>query len=381
MNWIAWKMLNGDTAKYLGAVFGVAFGVLLITQQASIFVGIMARTANPLRDVREASIWVTDPHLQNADEIEPLSDNAVYRIRGVEGVDWAVRLYKGLARARRPDGVFRQVILLGIDDQTFVGAPRTILMGDLADLRRPAAVFLDKAGHESLWPGEPLELMREIEMNDRRAVVVGICETSAPFQSFPVVVATYSQATQLIARERRQLSFVVGAPVAGSSPAEVCARINADTGLEALTYDEFTWQTIRYYLDNTGIPVNFGITIVLGFVVGAAIAGQTFYLFTLENLRHFGTLKAMGVGNRRLVGMVLLQAAVIGAIGYSLGVGMAVAFFEITGRFLPDLRGIAIPWQIAVGSAAVVVVIITLASLASLRRVLLLEPAVVFRGS
>lgn len=381
MNWIAWKMLNGDTAKYLGAVFGVAFGVLLITQQASIFVGIMARTANPLRDVREASIWVTDPHLQNADEIEPLSDNAVYRIRGVEGVDWAVRLYKGLARARRPDGVFRQVILLGIDDQTFVGAPRTILMGDLADLRRPAAVFLDKAGYESLWPGEPLELLREIEMNDRRAVVVGICETSAPFQSFPVVVATYSQATQLIARERRQLSFVVGAPVAGASPAEVCARIAAVTGLEALTYDQFAWQTIRYYLDNTGIPVNFGITIVLGFVVGAAIAGQTFYLFTLENLRHFGTLKAMGVGNRRLVGMVLLQAAIIGAIGYSLGVGMAVAFFEVTGRVLPDLRGIAIPWQIALGSAAVVVVIITLASLASLRRVLLLEPAVVFRGS
>lgn len=380
MNWVAWRMLVGDTAKYLGAVFGVAFGVLLITQQASIFVGIMSRTANPLRDVREASIWVTDPHLQNADEIEPLSDNALYRVRGVEGVDWAVRLYKGLARARRPDGVFRQVILLGIDDQTFVGAPRTILMGDLADLRRPAAVFLDKAGHESLWPGEPLAVGREIEMNDRRAVVVGICETSAPFQSFPVVVATYSQATQLVARERKQLSFVVGAPVAGVTPAEACARIAADTGLDAMTYDEFTWRTIQYYLDNTGIPVNFGITIVLGFIVGAAIAGQTFYLFTLENLRHFGALKAMGVNNRRLVGMVLLQAAVIGAVGYSLGVGMAVAFFEITSRALPDLRGISIPWQIAAGAAAVVAAIVGLASVASLRRVLLLEPAVVFRG-
>ncbi len=380
MHWVAWRMLVGDTAKYLGAVFGVAFGVLLITQQASIFVGIMARTANPLRDVREASIWVTDPHLQNADEIEPLSDNAVHRVRGVEGVDWAVRMYKGLARARRPDGVFRQVILLGIDDQTFVGAPRTILMGDLADLRRPAAVFLDKAGHESLWPGEPLAVGREIEMNDRRAVVVGICETSAPFQSFPVVVATYSQATQLIARERKQLSFVVGAPVAGVTAAEACERIVADTGLDAMTYDQFTWRTIGYYLDNTGIPVNFGITIVLGFIVGAAIAGQTFYLFTLENLRHFGALKAMGVNNRRLVGMVLLQAAVIGAIGYSLGVGMAVAFFEVTSRVLPDLRGIAIPWQIATAAAAVVAVIVGLASLASLRRVLLLEPAVVFRG-
>ena len=379
MNWVAWRMLNGDLAKYLGAVFGVAFGVLLVTQQASIFVGIMSRTANPLRDVREASIWVADPHLQNADEIEPMADNAVYRVRGVEGVDWAVRLYKGLARARRPDGMFRQVILIGLDDQSLVGAPRTILLGDLADLRRPDAVFLDKAGHQSLWPGEPLAVGREIEMNDRRAVVVGICETSAPFQSFPVVIATYSQATQLVARERKQLSFVVGAPVAGLTPPEACARIAAETGLDAMTYDQFMWRTIDYYLVNTGIPVNFGITIALGFVVGAAIAGQTFYLFTLENLRHFGALKAMGVNNRRLVGMVLLQAAVIGAVGYSLGCGMSVAFFEVTDRLLPDLRGIHHPWEIALAAAALVVVIIGLASAASLRRVLVLEPAVVFR--
>ena len=380
MIWVAWRMLTGDTAKYLGAVFGVAFGVLLITQQASVFVGIISRTANPLSDVREASIWVCDEYLQNADEIEPMADNAVYRVRGVEGIEWAVRLYKGMARARKPSGLFRQVILLGIDDQSLVGAPRKILMGDLASLRRPSAVFIDKAGYESLWPGEPLMIGREIEMNDRRAVIVGICETSAPFQTMPVVIACYSQATGFVARERNQLSFVVGAPMPGVSPAEACRRITAQTGLMAMTYREFVWLTIKYYLENTGIPVNFGITIALGFVVGTAIAGQTFYLFTLENLRHFGALKAMGVNNRRITGMVLLQALVIGLIGYSLGVGMAVAFFEITSRTLPDLRGISIPWQIAAGSGGVMFVIMALASLLSLRKVVLLEPAVVFRG-
>jgi len=380
MIWVAWRMLTGDTAKYLGAVFGVAFGVLLITQQASVFVGIISRTANPLSDVREASIWVCDEYSQNADEIEPLSDNAVYRVRGVEGVEWAVRLYKGMARARKPNGLFRQVILLGIDDQSLVGAPRKILMGDLASLRRPSAVFIDKSGYESLWPGEPLTIGREIEMNDRRAVIVGICETSAPFQSFPVIIACYSQATGFVARERNQLSFVVGAPVSGVSPVEACRRITAQTGLMAMTYREFIWLTIKYYLENTGIPVNFGITIVLGFVVGTAIAGQTFYLFTLENLRHFGALKAMGVNNRRLTGMVLLQSLVIGLIGYSLGIGMAVAFFEGTKQSLPQLRGINIPWQIAVGAGAVMIVIMALASLLSLRKVLILEPAVVFRG-
>src|SRR5207244_457614 len=97
-------------------------------------------------------------------------------------------------------------------------------------------------------------------------------------------------------------------------------------GLKAMTRDDFMWLTIDYYLKRTGIPINFGITVALGFVVGAAIAGQTFYLFTVENLKQFGALKAMGVSNIRLVGMSLLQAMVVGVMGYGLGVGGAALF-------------------------------------------------------
>lgn len=380
MNWVAWKMLTGDPVKYLGTVFGVAFGVLLIAQQCSIFVGIVLRTANPIRDVREAAVWVMDPCLQNADEIEPLSDSDVYRVRGVPGVEWAVRYYKGIARAKRDDGKFRQVILLGVDDQTLIGAPTTILMGSLAELRRPDAIFIDKAGFESLWPGEPLAVGKSIEMNERRAVVVGICETSATFQSFPIVITRYSRATQYIARERKQLSFILAAPRAGVSAADCAAQIDRQTRLAAMTYDQFVWLNMQYYLENTGIPVNFGITILLGFIVGTAIAGQTFYLFTIENLRQFGALKAMGVNNWRLIGMILLQAGVVGGIGYSLGIGMTAMFFELTDKLLPDLRGLHLPLQIAAGTATAVLVIITLASFVSLRKVLTLEPAIVFRS-
>ena len=76
---------------------------------------------------------------------------------------------------------------------------------------------------------------------------------------------------------------------------EAARRIDEATRLRALTADEFGWETIWYYFRNTGIPINFGITVVLGLIVGTAIAGQTFYLFTLENLKQFGALKAMGV--------------------------------------------------------------------------------------
>src|SRR5262249_60759549 len=119
-------------------------------------------------------------------------------------------------------------------------------------------------------------------------------------------------------------------PERGHDVQEVCDRIHAQTGRLALTRQQFFWKTIFYFLGSTGIPVNFGITIALGFIIGVAIAGQTFYLFTVENLKQFGSLKAMGLSNLRVVGMILLQALVVGAIGYGVGMGLTAAFFEST---------------------------------------------------
>ena len=183
MSWVAWKMLTGDRAKYFGTVFGVAFGVLLISQQMAIFVGLMRRTAHAAIDVRDAAIWVMDPEGKNVDEVKPLSDSDLYRVRGVEGVEWAVRLYKSLVRARIENGEFRQSILLGIDDHTLVGAPAKLVAGSLADLRQPDAIIIDRPGYRLFWGDGPIELGKTLEMNDRRAIVVGVCDTTPPFQT------------------------------------------------------------------------------------------------------------------------------------------------------------------------------------------------------
>lgn len=380
MNWLAWKMLTGDRAKYFGIVFGVAFGSLLIAQQSSIFVGLMRRTSSQILDVTEADVWVMDQRQQNVDEIRPMPDNRLYQVRGVEGVAWAVRLYKGLVRIRTDDGQFRQAILVGVDDSTFVGAPRQMKQGEHADLRRPDGIVIDEIGYRVLFPGQPVELGRTLDMNDRRAVVVGICDVTPPFQTFPVIYTRYSQATQFIPRERNTLSFILAKAEPGVDKDELSTRIRNQTSLQAMSWDDFFWFNIRYYLKNTGIPVNFGITVTLGFIVGAAIAGQTFYLFTLENLKQFGSLKAMGVDNIRLVGMILFQALTVGLMGFGIGIGMAAGFFEmmeISGQ--ADLRGMFVPWQVIAMTAAAVGMIVVVASLLSLRRVLVLEPAVVFK--
>jgi putative ABC transport system permease protein len=378
MNWIALKMLTGDRSKYLGLIFGVTFATLLMAQQISIFMGIIDRTASQIIDVRDAPLWVMDNKVRFIDEVPGLPDTDLHRVRGVEGVAWAVKLYKGQVRARLQDGNFRNLVLFGLDDATLVGAPKEMIQGDLADLRRPDAVIIDKAGYEYMWPGEPYLLGREFELNDRRAVLVGVCKASAPFTTLPILYTRYSSAAGFVPKERHLMTFILAQPEEGQAAPELCRRIAAQTNLMALTQDDFYWKTVGYFLSSTGIPVNFGITIALGFIVGAAITGQTFYLFTIENLKQFGALKAMGVGNPRLVGMILIQGIVVGLLGYGLGLGLTAIFFESTSG-MTQLAGLHMTWQAAAGVGVAVLVIIMLTALLSIRRVLVLEPAVVFR--
>lgn len=379
MNRVALQMLIGDRAKYLGLIFGISFATLLMAQQTSIFVGLMIRTTSQIWDVREADIWVMDPRVIYVDEIEPLPETALGIVRGVPGVKWAVPFFKGNVVARARGGLLQQVIMLGVDDATLIGVPK-MLLGSVHDLKRPDAIVLDKAGYEYIWPGETLRLGRELELNDRRGIIVGICEAGAPFTTFPVIYTRYSLAKQYAPPTRNQMSFVLVKAGDGVAPHDLTHRIRQQTDLSALTQPDFAWATIEYYLTRTGIPINFGITIGLGFLVGAAIAGQTFYLFVVENMRQFGTLKAIGVSNRAILGMVLLQAIVVGLIGFAIGSGMSALFFELTSRNVTNLRGFFMPYEVMLGTGVAVLAIIVIVSMISIRKVLIVDPAIVFRG-
>src|SRR5262249_47295469 len=97
-------MLTGDRGKYLGLIFGVTFATLLMAQQVSIFIGIMDRTASQINDVHDAEIWVMDDKVRQVDEVPGQPDIALYQVRGVPGVGWAARFYKGQVRARLETG-------------------------------------------------------------------------------------------------------------------------------------------------------------------------------------------------------------------------------------------------------------------------------------
>jgi putative ABC transport system permease protein len=385
MNVVAFKMLVGDRAKYLGIIMGLTFASLLITQQAAIFVGLMERTYNAITDVGLPDIWVMDPKVQFIDDVKPVQDTKLLAVRGVPGVQWAMPLYKGLLKARLDNGNFQTCIVLGLDDTTLIGGPPKMIRGSIADLRRADSIIVDTIGAATKLareiPGSkktrPLQVGDVMELNDHRATVVGICEVARTFQSQPVVYTTYSRATTFAPHERRLLSFVLVKAKPGVDLKTLCDSIKHVTGLQAYTQAGFVKLTYDYYMQHTGIPINFFIAIALGFIVGTAIAGQTFYNFTLDNLRHFGALKAMGASNGLLLRMILLQSLLVGVIGYGLGVGLASLMGLFSGKTELAFK---MPWQLLFMTAGAVLVICMLSACLSIVKVMRLEPAIVFKG-
>ncbi len=376
---VSLKMLFYDRAKYIGLVLGIAFSTLLINQQVGLFIGLLSRAGAVIDDVPEANLWIMDPGVKNLDTVFPLRDTELGRVRGVAGVQWAVPFFKSNAIVRTASGELESALLIGADDNSLIGLPPKFVLGSAEDLRRPDAVAIGEDGFGKVWRGEKISLGKIVELNDRRAVVVAVVKDSPKFTSSITFFTRYSQALEYTNNGRNQLSFLLARTEDGVSPELVTQRIHEQTGLLALTSKDFRERAIMYVVRNTGIPISFGTVICLGVIVGISVVGLMFNLFVLENLRYFAVLKAIGVKNTRLIVMVLLQASVVGFVGYAVGLGCAAMFFEFAGRN-PNFGGFYLPWQVGVGSGVVAAVIITLASIFALRRVLVVEPAVVFRG-
>lgn len=383
---IALKMLIGNRGKFYAMVFGVALTSLIITQQSSIFLGLMSRTVGFIFDTPQPDLWVMDPKVQFVDDVKPLQDTKLFQVRGVEGVEWAVPLYKGALRARLPNGTFQTCNVIGLDDATLVAGPPTMIDGSLADLRRADGVIVDEAGANGKLakpgatptsPKVPLRVGDVLELNDNRAVVVGIARATRTFQSQPVIYTTYSRAMRFAPRERKLLSFILAKVRSGYSSRDVALQINRQTGLAAYTAPQFKGLTIRYFMRNTGIPINFGMAVGLGFLVGVAIVGQTFFSFIVDNMRYLGILKAMGANNRLLFHMILLQTVLVGIVGSGLGMGIA-ALTSILAK--NSELAFYLPWQVPVVTVLATSLITLITTVASLRKVFSLEPGIVFRG-
>jgi len=306
--------------------------------------------------------------------MRPLRDKQLGRVRTTPGVEWAEPFFLFFAMVQLSDGSFTIVNVVGIDRMSMIGQPPTMVEGRLEDLRSPDSIVVDEIGRKQL---NGVNVGDVIRLQDRRAVVVGICKAKRGLLSKPLVYTTFDNATQYVPLRGQRVSYLLTKVKPDCDVNEVCASINRLPDLWAFTADQMRWQSIKYILTETGIGINFGVTVMLGLIVGLVVSMATFNQFTADNLRHYAVFKAMGARAGTLIRMIMVQALVVTLISYGIGVGLA----GLTSLWVhgPGVEFVAyFPWQLMVGVMAPLILCVGLGSVMSLRRVLKLEPAVVF---
>jgi len=372
---LALKLLINDRAKFYSLVIGITFAVFLMVQMTSMFAGVLQRSSATVANVG-ASIWVMDPAVQTVANSIPLPDYLPDAVRSLDGVRYAVPLYSGGGQARLRNGTYQAVNIIGLDDTSLYGRPK-LERGNIEDIYgENGFIVVHDAEYGKL--GSP-GIGAEFELNDHRAVVVGIASVASNgLFGVPTLYTTYNRALQYLPQSRFTTSYVLVEPKRPADAPRIEAAV-AKLGYLALTKDEFDRRIAGFYTFQTGIGVNIMLMTVMSFVVGLSISGQTFYTFVLENLDKFGALKAIGAQGRELVSMILFQAGFTGLVGYGFGVGLCAIVITLVRLRMPDYAAVITYGNLAL-AFGMTVVIAGVSSFVAARRVLSIDPFEIFRG-
>lgn len=372
---LAIKMLIGNRASCIGVIFGIFLATLLISQQSAIFLGLVSRSYRLVTDIPSPNIWVIDPATESDVKVRGLPEGYLDVVRSISNIEWAVPINIMDIPLVTQSGIFDLGQLIGIDDSTMIGAPPEILEGNLRDLHREGGVLVDVYSAKGslahiLSDGTkvPLTVGDSLEINNHRAIVVGICKITQGFYPQPNIFTTNHNFKNF--SSRNTIDFIAAKTKTGANVEEVLQKINAFSVLEGLTRNQLEWRMTKSFL-KTGILINFGLSVALGIIIGFSIAGLIFYIMTLENIKYYALIKAIGGSQDQITKMIAVQVTIVGVIGYLLGTGATILW-----GFATEDTSLAFlfPWQLFVFTSVIVLLICIFTAALSIHKVARTDP-------
>lgn len=371
---LAQRNLLHDKIRLTVTLTGIVFAVVLIVVELGLFVGFTTTTSG-LVDHSQADLWVTSKNVPYVELAVPYSERKLYQVRAVPGVAEAQKVISRWGQWKRPDGREESVQIVGVSPESSMEQPWNLVQGSAADLRKPDAVIMDEMYKEKLGVQHVGEIF---EINGRRARVVGFTRGIRSFTTSPYVFTTFKRAQEYVNLPDDQTIFVLVKLAPGANVEQVRhAILNSVVNVDVFTSHEFSRMTQFYWMFTTGAGVAVLLAALLGLVVGFVVVAQTIYATTMDHLREYGTLKAMGAPNSYVYKVIIKQAAMSAAIGYVLG--MIVSAFVVRASQSGG-AAILLPWQMAIGMFFLTLAMCIGAALVSISKVTSLDPAMVFKG-
>ena len=375
MLYVAVRILLYDKSRSLITLVGVVFAVSLIFNQLGIFMGLM-ETSSVIIDHTAGDIWITSKNSKNFDFAQPFPEYVHELVLSEPGVEWAEKLIVAWGIIKQKEGGTEQVELVGFNVDSGVGGPWDMQQGSVSQLKNGNFAIIDESSMARLGAigiGEYRDVL------SRRVQIVGICRGVKSFTTAPIMYTSFALAQGLINYFPSESTVFIVAKVRPGVSATVVAKRLAKrlTGNDVYTKHEFSTKTRRYWAIETGVGFSFLLTIVISFLVGILIVGQTIYNSTMEHIKEFGTLKAMGADNRTIYRIILSQALINALLGYLISLiitMLTVGLYDALGMIL------VVRWWINLVVLTLTLGMCIIATVISIRRIQRIDPAILFRG-
>lgn len=375
MLYVAIKILLYDKVRSLLTLLGVVFAVSLIFAQVGIYLGLM-ETSSVIIDNTDGDIWITSKNNKNFDFSQPFPEYIYYQTLTESGVQHAERLIIAWGLIKKKEGGTEQVEIVGFNPDTGVGGPWEMKVGSISDLKNGNFAIVDESAVKRLGDIKVNEY-REIAW--RRLQIIGISTGIKSFTTAPLVFMSYELAQALVQHVGQDNTVFVVAKVApGFSAEDVVFRLKKRLqGVDVYTKDEYSMKTRLYWTIETGVGFSFLLTIIISFLIGILIVGQTIYNSTMEHIKEFGTLKALGASNLEIYKIIFSQALINALLGYLVSLLITLASVK-----LYHSAGMV---MVVNGWVNILVLGLTLfmclsSAIVSIRKIRLIDPAILFRG-
>jgi putative ABC transport system permease protein len=371
---LAQRNLFHDKVRLTVTLTGIVFAVVLIVVELGLFVG-FTKTTSGLIDHSNADLWITSRNVPYIEQGVAFSERKLNQVRAVSGVEDAEKYIAHWTQWKLPNGSEESVQIVGINVESNLGRPWNLVQGRVEDLKNPNAIILDELYKEKLGVTRVNQI---VEINGHRARVVGFTHGIRSFTTSPYVFTTFKNAQDYTGLREDQAYYILVTLAPGANAKQVQYDILAQVkDVDVLTTPQFSHMTQFYWMFTTGAGVAVLLAAVLGLVVGFVVVAQTIYATTVDHLREYGTLKAMGAPNRYVYKVIVKQAAISALIGYVLGmiVSALVVHASQSGG-----AAILLPLPLAVGMFFLTLIMCIGAAMISINKVTRLDPAMVFKG-
>jgi len=375
MFYVAARILLYDKSRSLITLIGVVFAVGLIFNQLGIFMGLM-ETSSVIIDNTPGDIWITSKNSKNFDFAQPFPDYIHHAVLSEKDVSWAEKLIVAWGIIKQKEGGTEQLEIVGFNVDSGVGGPWEMKEGSTRLLKNGNFAIIDESAMSRLGD---IRIGEYRDVQSRRVQIVGICKGVKSFTTAPIMYTSFALAQRLVNYIPSESAVFVIAKVApGASVDSVVKNLRTRLkGNDVYSRQEFSTKTRRYWAIETGVGFSFLLTIVISFFVGILIVGQTIYNSTMEHIKEFGTLKAMGADNTDIYKIILSQALINAFLGYLISLAitlLTIGAYDAIGMVL------VVRWWMTLLVLALTVSMCVIAAFISIRRIKKIDPAILFRG-